>query len=393
MDKRTIRDIDIRGKRVLMRVDFNVPLDEHSKITDDTRIKAALPTIKFALEQNARLILLSHLGRPKGKVVENLRLKPVAWRLGELLGKDVKMADECIGPEIEAQANSLKEGEILLLENTRFHKEETDNDPDFAKALASLGEVYISDAFGSVHRAHASTEGVAHYLPSAAGFLLEKEIEYLGKVTANPDKPFALILGGAKVSDKIGVIDNLLKKVDVILIGGGMAYTFLKAQGKNIGSSKLEADKLGLAKEILSKAAASGVKILLPVDNIAADNFAASAQHKLVGEEVPEGWMGLDVGPKTVETFIAALKEAKTVVWNGPLGVCEWEPFSGASHKIAEFISSSGATTIIGGGDTAAAVANFNLSDKMSHVSTGGGASLEFLEGKTLPGIAALQDK
>ncbi len=393
MNKKTIRDINIQGKKVLMRVDFNVPLDENSKITDDTRIKAALPTIKYALEQNARLILMSHLGRPKGKVVQGLRLKPVALRLGELLGKEVKTTNDCIGPQVKQAADTLKEGEISLLENTRFHKEETDNDPAFAKELASLSEVYVSDAFGSVHRAHATTVGVAHYLPSAAGFLLEKEIEFLDKVTKNPDKPFALILGGAKVSDKIGVINNLLNKVDIILVGGGMAYTFLKAQGKNIGSSKLEEDKLDLAKQVLSKAASSGVKILLPSDNVAADAFSATAQHKLVGEEIPDGWMGLDIGPKTTENFISALKEAKTIVWNGPLGVCEWEPFSKASHKIAEFLASSDATTVIGGGDTAAAVAKFGLSDKMSHVSTGGGASLEFLEGKALPGIAVLQDK
>ncbi|MBL7091845.1 MAG: phosphoglycerate kinase [Candidatus Omnitrophica bacterium] len=393
MNKKTIKDIDIRGKRVLMRVDFNVPLDENLQIAGDARIKAALPTIKYALEHNARLILMSHLGRPKGKVVDNLRLRPVASRLSELLGQQVNVLNDCIGPEIKAQVDSLKEGEALLLENTRFHKEETENDPGFAKELASLGEVYVSDAFGSVHRAHASTEGVARYLPAVAGFLLEKEIEFLGKVTGNPDKPFALILGGAKVSDKIGVINNLLGKVDIILIGGGMAYTFLKAEGKNIGSSKLEADKLGLAKEILSQAASSNVKILLPCDNIIADAFSAQAAHKLVGEEIPEGWIALDVGPKTAESFISALKGAKTVVWNGPLGVCEWKPFSKASRKVAEFLASSGATSIIGGGDTAAAVARFGLSDKMSHVSTGGGASLEFLEGKTLPGIAVLQDK
>ena len=393
MNKKTIKDIDIQGKRVLMRVDFNVPLDENLKITDDTRIKAALPTIKYTLEQNARLILLSHMGRPKGKVVENLRLKPVSLRLSELLGKEVKMANDCIGQEVKQAADVLKEGEILLLENTRFHKEEKDNDPAFAKELASLAEVYVSDAFGSVHRAHASTVGVAHLLPAAAGFLLEKEIEFLGKVTRAPEKPFALILGGAKVSDKIGVITNLLNKVDVIIIGGGMAYTFLKAQGKNIGSSKLEADKLDLAKEILSRAASSGVKILLPCDNIAANEFSAQAEYKLVGEEIPDGWMGLDVGPKSTENFILALTDAKTVVWNGPLGVCEWEPFSQASKRVAEFMAGSSAISVIGGGDTAAAIAKFGLSDKMSHVSTGGGASLEFLEGKTLPGIAVLDDK
>ena len=393
MDKKSIKDIDIRGKRVLMRVDFNVPLDGKLRITDDTRIKGALPTIKYALEQNAKLILMSHLDRPKGKIVESLRLRPVALRLSELLGKKVRALNDCIGPEVKAASASLKEGEVLLLENTRFHKEEKDNAPAFAKELASLGEIYISDAFGSVHRAHASTVGVAGYLPAAAGFLLEKEIEFLSKVTDSPDKPLALILGGAKVSDKIGVINNILDKADTILIGGGMAYTFLKAKGKDIGSSKLEADKLDLAKEILSNAVSSGVEILLPSDHIAADAFSASANSKVVGEDIPEGWMGLDVGPETTENFISALKGARTVVWNGPLGVCEWEPFSQASRKLARFLSASSATTIIGGGDTAAAVAKFGLSDKMSHVSTGGGASLEFLEGKTLPGIAVLQDK
>lgn len=391
--KKTIKDIDIKGKKVLMRVDFNVPLDENQKITDDTRIKAATGTIKYALEQNARLILMSHLGRPKDKFDPKLSLKPVARRLSELLNKEVKMLNDCAGQEVKTQVEALKAGGVVLLENTRFHPEEEKNDSTFAKELASLGDVFVSDAFGSVHRAHASTEGVAHFLPAVAGFLLEKEIKFLGKVTQNPDKPFALILGGAKVSDKISVITNLLEKVDVILIGGGMAYTFLKSQGKKIGASKLEQDKLDLAKEILSKAASLGVKILLPVDNEIADAFSGDAQHKLVGEDIPEGWMGLDVGPKTTNNFIAALKTAKTVVWNGPLGVCEWKPFSRASRKVAEFISSSPATTIIGGGDTAAAVAKFGLSDKMSHVSTGGGASLEFLEGKVLPGIAVLQDK
>ena len=393
INKKTIKDIDIRGKRVLMRADFNVPLDENANITDDTRIKAALPTINYALSQNTKLILASHLGRPKGKVVENLRLKPVAKRLGELLHKDVHMADDCIGPAVKQAVHNLKEGDILLLENTRFHKQETDNDPSFAQGLASLAEVYISDAFGSVHRAHASTEGVADHLPSAAGFLLQKEIEFLGKVVSAPDKPFVLILGGAKVSDKIGVINHLLDKVDAILIGGGMAYTFLKAKGKNIGNSKLEAEKLDLAKEILSQAASSGVNILLPCDNVIADSFSGDARHKITGEEIPDGWMALDVGPKTTEAFIAALKDARTVVWNGPLGVCEWESFSKASRQVAAVLAGSAATTIIGGGDTAAAVAKFGLSDKMSHVSTGGGASLEFLEGKILPGIAVLEDK
>lgn len=394
MTKKTIKDIDIQGKKVLMRVDFNVPLNENLQITDDTRIKAALPTIKYALDKNARLILMSHLGRPKGKVVESFSLKPVALRLSKLLGKEVKMLNDCIGPEVKAAVNSLGEGQILLLENTRFHQEETKNEPNFAKELASLGEVYVSDAFGSVHRAHASTEGVAHHLPAAAGFLLEKEIKYLGNVVTKPDKPFALILGGAKVADKIELINNLMDKVDLILIGGGMAYTFLKAQGKSIGASKLEQDKIGLAKELLTKAEESEIELHLPIDNVIADSFSASAKHKVVGEDIPDGWMALDVGPKTTENFISALKVAKTVVWNGPLGVSEWEPFSHASRKLAEFLANTpDITSIIGGGDTAAAVARFELSKKMSHVSTGGGASLELLEGKTLPGIAVLQDK
>jgi phosphoglycerate kinase len=398
VNKKTIKDIDIKGKKVLMRVDFNVPLDESQNITDDNRIRAALPTIQYMLEQNASLILMSHLGRPKGKVVDSLSLTPVALRLSELLEKDVKILNDCIGPEVKRAADNLGNGETMLLENTRFHKEEEDNDLAFAKELASLGEVYVSDAFGSVHRAHATTVGVAQHLPSAAGFLLEKEIEFLSKVTQNPDRPFVLILGGAKVSDKIGVITNLLNKVDVIIIAGAMAYTFLKAQGKNIGSSKLEEDKLDLAKDILSRACSCDVKILLPSDNVVADAFEASANYKIVGEEVPVGWMGLDVGPKTTQVFIAALKDAKTVLWNGPLGVCEWEPFNQASRKVAEFLASrngsrTAPTTVIGGGDTAAAVAKFGLSSKMSHVSTGGGASLEFLEGKILPGIAVLNDK
>ena len=393
MTKKTIKDVDIHGKKVLMRVDFNVPLNEDLEISDDTRIKAALPTIRYALQNNARLVLMSHLGRPKGKVVDSMRLRPVALRLSELLEKEVHMLNDCIGPEVKAAINLLKDGGISLLENTRFHKEEEANDLKFAEELACLGELFVSDAFGSVHRAHASTVGVAKYLPAVAGFLLEKEIEFLGKVIDNPAKPLALILGGAKVSDKIGVVNHLMDKADTILIGGGMAYTFLKAKGKQIGASKLEEDKLDLARNILSTAKDRGVNILLPSDNVIADAFSASAQHKMAGEEVPEGWMGLDVGPKTTENFISALREAKTIVWNGPLGVCEWEPFSQSSRKLAEFISSSGATSIIGGGDTAAAVSKFGLTDKMSHVSTGGGASLEFLEGKALPGIAVLQNK
>lgn len=404
MKKLMIKDLDINGKRVLMRVDFNVPLDDKLQITDDTRIRATLPTIKYALEKNAKLILMSHLGRPDGKVTAKYSLAPCAKRLGELLVKKVAFADDCIGDKTKAAIYELKPGECLLLENLRFHLGEEANDPDFAKELASLGDVYVNDAFGTAHRAHASTEGVTRYLTSAAGFLLEKEIEYLEEKVSNPAKPFVTILGGAKVSDKIGVIENLLNKVDAILIGGGMAYTFLKAQGKSIGASKLEKDKLEIAKSLLEQAALKKVKILLPVDHIAADKFASDAQSKITGEDIPDGWMGLDIGPKTVEIFKKALAGAKTIIWNGPLGVFEMDKFANGTEQIAKYIaglsaksccccSASGVISIIGGGDTAAAIAKFGLEDKMTHISTGGGASLEYLEGKILPGIKALTDK
>jgi len=393
MNKQTVKDVNLKGKRVLMRVDFNVPLDDKQNITDDTRIKAALPTIKYVLDKGAKLVLMSHLGRPDGKAVAKYSLAPCAKRLEGLLGKKVKFLKDCVGAEVKAEVTNLKEGEVALLENLRFHAEEEANDANFSKELASLGEIYVNDAFGTAHRAHASTEGVTHYLPAVGGFLIEKEIEYLGKATTNPQKPFVAILGGAKVSDKIGVVKNLIDKVDAILIGGGMAYTFLKVLGKTIGSSKLEADKIDLAKEILEKAKSKNVRIVLPVDHVIADKFAADANAKACGEEIPDGWMGLDIGPKTIDEFKKVLKTAKTVVWNGPLGVSEWKPFANGTKQIAEFITTTGATTIIGGGDTAAAVALFGLENKMSHVSTGGGASLEFLEGKTLPGVAALKDK
>ena len=394
MNKLTIRDLrDLNGKRVLMRVDFNVPLDDKLSITDDTRIKATLPTIRYALDNGAKLILMSHLGRPDGKVIAKFSLAPCAARLGELLGKPVKMANDCIGPEVKATVDGLKPGECLLLENLRFHAEEEGNDANFAKELASLGDVYVNDAFGTAHRAHASTEGVTKYLKSAAGFLLEKEIEYLeGKVT-NPTKPFVTILGGAKVSDKIGVIENLLNKVDSILIGGGMAYTFYAAQGRSIGASKVEKDKIDIAKSLLVKAKEKKVNIVLPVDNVIADKFDANANTKVVGDQIPDGWMGLDVGPKTVEAFEGVLKNAKTIVWNGPLGVFEMDKFSKGTEEIARYIATLKAISIIGGGDTAAAIAKFKLEDKMTHISTGGGASLEYLEGKVLPGIKSLTDK
>lgn len=393
MEKLTIKDIDLIGKGVLMRVDFNVPLDNNLNITDDTRIRATLPTIKYALEKGAKVILMSHLGRPDGKVVDKLRLDPVAKRLGGLLGKPVKKVSDSIGSEVKAAVSQMKSGECLLLENLRFHAEEEANDPNFAKELAGLGDVYINDAFGTAHRAHASTEGVTKYLTSAAGFLLEKEIEYLEQKLKNPAEPFVMILGGAKVSDKIGVVENLINKVDAILIGGGMAYTFLKAQGKPIGNSKLEKDKIDIAKSLLEKAKNNNVKVVLPIDNVIAEKVAPDAQSKLVGEDIPDGWIAVDVGPKTVESFKQLLKDARTIVWNGPLGVFEIDKFANATEEIAKYIATLKAISIIGGGDTAAAISKFGLEDKMTHISTGGGASLEYLEGKVLPGIRALTDK
>ena len=394
MNKMTIRDIDIKGKRVLMRVDFNVPLNKELKIDDDTRIRAALPTIKYATERGARLILMSHLGRPKGKAHDAMRLNPVAERLSELLGKKVTKLDKCVGEKVKKTVSKMKEGSIVLLENLRFHAEEEKNDPGFAEKLASLGEIYVNDAFGTAHRAHASTEGIAKFLDvSVAGFLLAKEIEYFDKALSDPPEPFVAILGGAKVSDKITVIENLLDKVDVLLIGGGMAYTFIKAQGKGIGSSKLEADKVGVAKTLLEAADKKGVKILLPVDHLIADKIDASSNTRVVDVTIPENWLGVDVGPKTVDEFKKELRAAKMIVWNGPLGIFEISKFSRGTEDIARFVAGLKATTIIGGGDTASAIAKFGLESAMTHISTGGGASLEYMEGKVLPGIAALNDK
>ena len=393
MSKLTLKDVDLKGKKVLVRCDFNVPQDENLNITDDTRIRASLPTIKYILEKNPqKLILISHLGRPDGKAVAKYSLKPVAQRLRELLDEEVRMLSDCVGELIQNEINSVPE-RVILLENLRFHPEEEKNDPAFSKALSGLADIFVNDAFGTAHRAHASTEGITHYLISAAGFLLEKEINYLGSTLEKPKKPFVLILGGAKVSDKIGVILNLLPKADEILIGGGMSYTFLKAQGKQIGNSKLEKDKLDTAKAILEKAGKQKVKILLPVDNIITDKIEVNSNVKTVGENIPDGWIGVDIGPKTIKNYCAALKKAKTIIWNGPLGIFELDAFANGSKKVAGFISRLKVVTIIGGGDTAAAIVKFHLESKMTHISTGGGASLEFLEGKTLPGIAALTNK
>lgn len=393
MPKLTIKDIDLKGKTVLMRADFNVPQDADLNITDDTRIKATLPTIEYILQNGInKLILMSHLGRPDGKVVAKYSLKQVALKLQELLNEPVLFLNDCVGDNIKKEITGSKL-RIILLENLRFHSEEEANDAGFAKQLASLGDIFVNDAFGTAHRAHASTEGVTHYLKSAAGFLLGKEIEYLGDALQSPQKPFIVILGGAKVSDKIKVIENLLPKCDAIIIGGGMAYTFLKAQGKTIGNSKLEKDKVDLAKSILDKARQLKKDILLPVDNICVETVDLNAKSELAGENIPEGKIAVDIGPKTIALFKEKLQSAKTIVWNGPLGIFEMAPFSKGTKEIAEFISGLETVSIIGGGDTAAAVTKFNLEDKMTHISTGGGASLEFLEGKTLPGIAALTDK
>ncbi len=395
MNKKTVRDIDVTGKKVLVRCDFNVPLDkETGKITDNRRIRAAIPTIEYLIDHNAKVILCSHLGRPKGEFNLKYSLKPVAEELSKLLVKEVKLAKDVIGEDAEKLTSEIKEGEVVLLENVRFHKEEEENDPEFAKKLASFAEIYVNDAFGTAHRAHASTAGVADYLPAVSGFLIEKELEFLGNALDNPERPFVAILGGAKVSDKIGVIENLLDKVDTLIIGGGMAYTFYKAQGHSIGTSICEEDKIDLANDILNKAKEKNVEILLPIDNHVSAEYSNEAEDKYIDSvEIPEGFMGLDIGPKTIELFKNAIKNAKTVVWNGPLGVTEFSKFEEGTKAIAEALAETEAVTVIGGGDSAAAVEKFGLADKMTHISTGGGASLEFLEGKVLPGIACLNNK
>lgn len=395
MNKKTLEDIQVSGKKVLVRVDFNVPLDKEHNITDDTRIRAALPTIKYLLDHKAKVILMSHLGRPKGTGFEqDFSMAPVAKRLSELLGKDVAAAKDVIDDSAKELVGKVKEGEVVLLENLRFHKAETKNDPDFAKALAALGDVYVNDAFGTAHRAHASTEGVTHYLPAVAGYLIKKELEILGKALNNPDRPFIAILGGAKVSDKIGVIKNLIEKVDTLIIGGGMAYTFFKAMGHEVGLSLLEIDKVDLANELMQKAKEKGVKLLLPIDTVIAQEFKPDADHKVVPfNKIPADWEGMDIGPESIKLFGEEIKKAKLIVWNGPMGVFEMPAFAKGTEAIADYMSQSKGITIIGGGDSAAAVEQMGYADKMTHISTGGGASLEFLEGIELPGVAALNDK
>ncbi|MBN2791732.1 MAG: phosphoglycerate kinase [Desulfuromonadales bacterium] len=395
MNKKSLQDIDVKGKKVFCRVDFNVPLNADGEITDDTRIRAALPTIRYLIDQGARIILASHLGRPKGKPDPAYSLCPVATHLGKLLGRQVIMAPDCIGDNIQLLADQLKNSAVLLLENVRFHSGETDNDPEFSRQLAALAEIYVNDAFGTAHRAHASTEGVARILrPAVAGFLMEKELRYLGGALSNPERPFVAILGGAKVSDKITVIENLLGKVDAILIGGGMAYTFLKAQGFDVGQSLVEEDRITLAADLLTKAEKSNVKFLLPQDHLVAERFAADSSATMAtNSSFPVQGMGLDIGPQTISLYQQQIARAKTVVWNGPMGVFEFAAFSNGTFAIAKALAETDCVSIIGGGDSVAAVNQSQLQDKMTHISTGGGASLEFLEGKTLPGVVALSDR
>ena len=396
LNKKTVEDLQVEGKRVLVRCDFNVPMDDNRNITDDTRIVSALPTIKYLIENGGKVVLMSHLGRPKGKADPKFSLEPVSKRLSELLNKEVKFAkdDNVISEDVKNIVDNMNNGDVVLLENTRFRSEEKKNDEDFAKDLASLGDVFVNDAFGTSHRAHASNVGASKFLPSAVGFLVKKEIEVMGKALENPERPFVAILGGAKVSDKIGVIENLLEKVDTILIGGGMAYTFLKAKGYSIGTSLLEEDKIDLANELLKKADEKNVKILLPVDIVVAKEFKNDTEYKTVEiDSIPEGMMGLDIGSETIDLFSEEIKNAKTVVWNGPMGVFEMENFKNGTESIAKAMAETDGTTIVGGGDSASAVEKAGFKEEMTHISTGGGASLEFLEGKELPGIAAISEK
>jgi phosphoglycerate kinase len=391
--KKSVKDIDIKNKKIICRCDFNVPMQD-GVITDVKRITGAMPTIKYLSEHGAKVILCSHMGRPKGEFNMKYSLAPVAEKISEYLGKPVIMAKDVIGEDAKAKAAALKDGDVMLIENVRFHKEEEKNDPEFAKELASMAEIFVNDAFGTAHRAHASTEGVSHYLPSVCGFLIQKELDVMGGALEHPEHPFVAILGGAKVSDKIGVINNLIEKVDTLIIGGGMAYTFLKAKGFAIGSSLCEPDKLDLALQLLAKAKDKGVELLLPVDNRLGDKYDPECNFMLVNsDEIPDGWMGLDIGPATEVLFADAIKGAKTVVWNGPMGVSEWDKFASGTRAVAQAVADSGAVSIIGGGDSAAAIEKLGFADKVTHISTGGGASLEFLEGLVLPGIACLEDK
>ena len=394
LNKKTVEDIDVAGKRVLVRCDFNVPFDGEGNISDPKRINEAMKTIKYLVDHKAKVILCSHLGRPKGEFNMKYSLAPVAAYLSKALGQEVKMAKDVIGESAKSIAASLQDGEVELLENVRFHKEEEKNDPAFAKELASMAEIYVNDAFGTAHRAHASTAGVADYLPAVCGYLIQKEISIMGGALADPKRPFVAILGGAKVSDKIGVINNLFDKVDTLIIGGGMAYTFMKSLGYSIGTSICEDDKVEMAKDMMAKAKEKGVAFLIPEDTVIADKYDANAESKIVpSDSIPDDWMGLDIGPKTREKFAAAIKNAGTVVWNGPMGVSEWEKFAAGTIAVANAVAESGAISIIGGGDSAAAVEKLGFADKMTHISTGGGASLEFLEGLVLPGIACLNEK
>lgn len=391
--KKTMNDVEVKGKRVFVRVDFNVPMED-GKITDDTRIRAALPTIKHLVDEDAKVILASHLGRPKGEVVEDMRLTAVGNRLAELLGKPVLKLDESVGETVKTAVHNMNDGDVVLLENVRFHKGEEKNDAELAKQFAELAEIYVNDAFGAAHRAHASTAGIAEYLPAVSGFLLQKELDVLGKALSDPERPFTAIIGGAKVKDKIGVIDHLLDKVDNLIIGGGLAYTFVKAQGHEIGNSLVEEDKIELAKEFMQKAKDKGVNFLMPVDAVVASEFSKDADSKVVDiDAIPADWMGLDIGPKTVALYADTIKNSKLIIWNGPMGVFEMEKFADGTKGVAEAMAETAGYTIIGGGDSAAAVEKFHVADKMDHISTGGGASLEFMEGKELPGVVELNDR
>ncbi|MGC7871803.1 phosphoglycerate kinase [Desulfosporosinus sp. SYSU MS00001] len=393
MNKKSVKDVTVKGKRVLVRADFNVPLDEQGQITDDTRIRASLPTIEYLVKEGARIILASHLGRPKGQVNAKYSLAPVAKRLSERLGQNVALVQDCIGEAAQKAAEKLQDGQVLLLENVRFHKEEEKNDPEFAREMASLADIFVNDAFGTAHRAHASTEGVTHYIPAVAGLLMQKEVEFMGNALERPERPFVAIIGGAKVSDKIGVIENLLDKVNALIIGGGMANTFLKAQGYKVGKSLLEEDKLGLAKQLIEKAKSKGVALELPIDVVAAKEFAAEASHRIAAlSDIQDDEMALDIGPASAERFSTIISSAQTVVWNGPMGVFEMDAFAKGTERVAKAVADCKGTTIVGGGDSVAAVEKTGVAERMTHISTGGGASLEFLEGKVLPGVAALQD-